>query len=178
MKIQVEFNPAKVSSYRLIGYENRALRNRDFNDDTKDAGEVGAGHTVTALYEIVPVGVAPAVDELKYGSDKAAGRQDDSPELLTVKMRYKLPEEDVSTKFEVPLVDAGDGWEASSGDFRFAAPVAGFGMLLRDSQFKGALNYELVKALAREGMDVDLKGYRKEFLELVEQARKLQPATP
>ena len=131
---------------------------------------MGGGHTVTALYEIVPVGVAPAVDPLKYAPEKAARRENDSPELLTVKLRYKQPDGSKSTKFEVPLVDAGNGWEASSGDFRFAASVAGFGMLLRDSEFKGELNYALVKELAGEGMDVDPKGYRKEFLELVEMA--------
>ena len=178
VKIQVEFNPAKVASYRLIGYENRLLRNRDFNDDKKDAGEVGAGHTVTALYEIVPVGVAPAVDELKYGADKAARRNNDSPELLTLKLRYKQPEGEESTRFDVPVIDAGKRWEESSEDFRFAAAVAGFGMLLTDSEFKGDLNYEFVKELAEEGVGEDPKGYRKEFVELIDRAQKLSSAAP
>ena len=118
----------------------------------------------------VPFAANRGVDPLKYAPRRDARREIDSPELLTVKLRYKQPEGERSTKFEVPLVDAGGGWDASSGDFRFAASVAGFGMLLRDSQFKGALNYGLVRELAGEGMDHDPKGYRKEFLELVDLA--------
>ncbi|MFT4550237.1 MAG: Ca-activated chloride channel family protein [Verrucomicrobiales bacterium] len=173
VKIQVEFNPSKVQSYRLIGYENRRLRNRDFNDDKIDAGEVGAGHSVTAMYEIVPVGAAGAVDELRYAPGREVRKANGSQELLTVTMRYKQPEGTKSVKFDAPLVDTGNGWEQSSGDFRFAASVAGFGMLLRDSEFKGELSFELVEELAGEGIGADPKGYRKEFLELLELARRI-----
>jgi len=172
VKAQIEFNPAKVESYRLIGYENRMLKARDFNDDKKDAGEVGVGHTVTALYQIVPAG-SGEVDPLKYGAEKAQLKKNKNPELLTLKLRYKEPEGTKSKLFEVPVIDAGKGWEESSVDFRFASAVAGYGMLLQDSEFKGDLNFPLVKELAAEGIERDPKGRRKEFLELVDKASKL-----
>ena len=160
VKIQVEFNPAQVAAYRLIGYENRMLAKEDFNDDKKDAGEIGAGHTVTALYEVVPAGKelpAPAqVDALKYQSRSPQSEESEirnpksgiSPELLTLKLRYKAPDGDTSKLLEFPLTDTGTTWEKSSRDFRFAAAVAGFGMLLRDSPHKGGATWDSIRELA------------------------------
>lgn len=183
VKIQVEFNPAKVQAYRLIGYENRLLAKEDFNDDTKDAGEIGSGHTVTALYEVVPVGVKapgiPPVDALKYQTPAAPEEPSVKPageasnELLTVKLRYKQPDGDVSTKMDVPVIDAGKSWQDASQDYRFAAGVAQFGMMLRNSPYKGDSTYAQVLDLAQSGMDKDEKGYRGEFIQLVEKARAL-----
>jgi Ca-activated chloride channel family protein len=141
VKIQVEFNPAQVAAYRLIGYENRLLAKEDFNNDAVDAGEIGAGHTVTALYEVVPAGVpvpndVPAVDALKYQPVKDSEsriQHGNSSDLLTVKIRYKEPAGDVSSKLEFPLRDTGARFADASPDFKFAAAVAGFGMALRDS---------------------------------------------
>ena len=184
VKIQVEFNPAQVSGYRLIGYEKRLLAKEDFNDDQKDAGEIGAGHTVTALYEVVPatgeVPVAAKVDALKYQAPAAEKpetknqKPETSTELLTLKLRYKAPEGDVSKLLEFPLTDAGATWEKSSRDFRFAAAVAGYGMLLRDSPHKGAATWDSVRELAVEGKGEDATGYRAEFISLLEKARSLQ----
>lgn len=158
VKIQVEFNPAQVQAYRLIGYENRALVARDFNDDRKDAGEIGAGHSVTALYEIVPVGVPiePGVDGLRYQSAPAADAVGEAPdagtphgdEMMLVKLRYKLPDGDASTKIEVPVEKPQDTPDLTPDDLRFAAAVAAFGLVLRDSQYKGSADYDLVIELA------------------------------
>ncbi len=176
VKIQVEFNPAQVSGYRLIGYEKRLLAKEDFHDDQKDAGEIGAGHTVTALYEVVPAGKdlpAPAkVDALKYQTP-AADKSEISPELLTLKLRYKAPDGDASKLLEFPLTDAGATWEKSTRDFRFAAAVAGYGMLLRDSPHKGAATWSSVHELAVEGQGADATGYRAEFISLLEKAKSL-----
>jgi Ca-activated chloride channel family protein len=180
VKIQVEFNPAQAASYRLIGYENRLLAKEDFNDDTKDAGEIGAGHTVTALYEVVPAGQSapgtPAVDPLKYQGAAAsepvsAILRPISPELLTLKLRYKQPDGDVSKLLEFPLTDRGETWEKSSRDFRFAAAVAGFGMLLRESPHRGTATWESIRELAMEGRGEDRTGYRGEFLTLIDKAK-------
>jgi Ca-activated chloride channel family protein len=175
VKIQVEFNPEKVQAYRLIGYENRMLEARDFNDDRKDAGEIGAGHTVTALYEIVAPGQPidlPGIDPLKYrASDPVASG---SSEMLTVKLRYKQPTGKHSTKLEIPFEDSGRTISDASTDLRFAAAVAGFGMLLRESDFRGDLTYAQVLTLARSGLGRDVGSYRAEFLRLVEVARTLQ----
>jgi len=175
VKIQVEFNPSRVAGYRLIGYENRILAAKDFNDDKKDAGEIGAGHTVTALYEIVPAGQpvnnVPPVDELKYqSSDK---RSAGSGELLTVKLRYKQPDGDISRKIEFPLNGKGRSFENAGEDFRFATAVAGFGMMLRDSQLKGDLTYKQVTEWATHSQGDDEFGYRREFLDLVRKANEL-----
>ena len=178
VKLQVEFNPAKVKSYRLIGYENRLLKKEDFNNDKIDAGEIGAGHTVTALYEVVPVGVEspneiPAVDPLKYqdtGKAKLA-KTDNSPEMLTLKIRYKAPTSDVSSKLEFPLVDSGAGFEAASQDFKFVAAVAGFGMMLRESPHKGAVTFDSVLGWAEDGLGEDSGNYRHEFMDLVKMAK-------
>lgn len=177
VKIQVEFNPKFASAYRLIGYENRRLNKEDFNDDSKDAGEIGAGHTVTALYEVVPVGVElplPAVDPLKYA--KAATQNpvaaNESNELLTVKLRYKKPEGEKSQLMEVSVKNEDRSLAKGSPDLKFAAAVAEFGMLLRDSKWKGQSNFPSVVGLARQGTKND--PYRKEFLELVGKAERLK----
>ncbi len=172
VKIQVEFNPSKVGSYRLIGYENRVMAAEDFNNDAKDAGEIGAGHTVTALYEIVPPGapVDPSVDPLKYAKPDVSAVSLGSPETLTVKVRFKAPEGDESKKIEQGFVDEGRGLPEASADFRFAAAVASFGMLLRDSPHKGAATFGKVAELAETGLGDDPSGYRREFLGLVRTA--------
>ncbi|MCP4848978.1 MAG: DUF3520 domain-containing protein [Verrucomicrobiaceae bacterium] len=187
VKIQVDFNPAKVDSYRLIGYANRRMKAQDFRDDKKDAGEIGAGHTVTALYQIVPAGaakeeggVAAVKTESRYrkvaDADARKAALVDSDELLTVALRYKAPDaglEDEATEFAIGLRDSMKGWEDSSQDFRFAASVAGFGMQLRESEFRGMLDYDLLLELAGEGVGEDENGLRKEFIELVRKARKI-----
>ena len=174
VKIQVEFNPAKVSAYRLIGYENRILAAEDFNDDKKDAGELGAGHTVTALYEVVPVGVeldTGSVDPLRYQQARPPGPAAQSNELLTVKLRYKNPDAWVSTRLEHQLYDSPHGVESES--VKFSAAVAAFGMLLRDSEFKGDASFDMVLELARESRGDDPYGDRAEFLKLVGTAKTL-----
>lgn len=178
VKIQVEFNPAKVQGYRLIGYENRMLAAQDFKDDKKDAGELGAGHAVTALYEIIPVGVEsdvklPKVDNLKYQQSKVDPQAYKSNELMLVKLRYKEPKAETSQEIQEPVINKGVKLENASNDFKFAASVAEFGMLLRDSQYKSNANFNQVLQLAKEGKDVDLDGYRSEFIRLVETTKKL-----
>ena len=173
VKLQIEFNPARAAGYRLIGYENRLLADEDFNDDTKDAGELGAGHTVTALYEVVPVGVdvPRAVDALRYQP-----QPDDPPpavfegELMYVKVRYKDPDGTRSKLLEQPVADR---VRSPSTDFRFATAVAGFGMLLRDSPHAGDLTLNDVVHLAERGKGDDPRGYRGEFIRLVEATRDL-----
>lgn len=172
VKIQVEFNPAQVSSYRLIGYENRALADRDFNDDKKDAGEIGAGHSVTALYEVVPAGQTPkntGVDALKYQVQELFQPRG-SAELCTVKLRYKTPTGTKSELREVPFTLTRN---EPSSEIKFAAAVAGFGMLLRDSEHKGKVSWDSVLSLAREGLGQDPEGYRAEFLTLAQKAKRL-----
>ena len=174
VKIQVEFNPARVSAYRLVGYENRALRAEDFADDKKDAGEIGAGHTVTALYEIVPVGVSidlPAVDPLKYQRPDAVSDETRASEMLTVKLRHKEPTGERSRLTSVVLADA-PGHEASA-DLRFSAAVAAFGMLLRDSEYKGSASWTQVIDLAGSAVGPDPEGHRAEFLVLARNAETL-----
>lgn len=176
VKLQVEFNPAKVQSYRLVGYETRMLNNEDFNDDTKDAGEMGAGHTVTALYEIIPTGtpgnIPGSVDPLKYQSQTNVNAQtSNSSELLTVKLRYKTPEEEKSKKIEKSVTDMGK--DNISPDFRFASAVAMFAQLLKDSDFKGEATYDKVIETANKGLSFDPEGYRAEFVCLVQSAKGL-----
>jgi len=177
VKIQVEFNPAYVNSYRLVGYESRLLNKEDFNDDTKDAGELGSGHTVTALYEIIPVGVENpygGVDKLKYqvNSQPEINPNNYTSELLTVKLRYKKPNEDKSSKLEIPVSIDNDKKKPSE-DFNFAMAVAMFGQLLKGSDFKGDATYQKVIDLAREGIGEDKYGYRKEFIRLAESVNQL-----
>ena len=170
VKIQVEFNPAKVKAYRLIGYENRALKNEDFNNDKKDAGELGAGHTVTALYEIIPAGVDSKfdpIDDLKYQESKISPEAIKSKELMTIKLRYKQPDGDQSKLITHALMDSHMAIEKTSDNFRWSAAVAGFGMLLRDSEFKGDLTYDDVIKLAQSAKGSDPEGYRIEFINLV-----------
>jgi Ca-activated chloride channel family protein len=168
VKLQVEFNPARVAAYRLIGYENRMLRDEDFTDDTKDAGEIGAGHSVTALYEIVPVGAkSPVViresTPLRYSADATPKGSRASDELLHVALRYKPPTSDKSIEIDQPLRDAD---AAPSSEFRFAAAVASFGMLLRHSPNAGKSNMEDVIAMAEGSMGADEFGYRAEFVRM------------
>lgn len=175
VKIQVEFNPTVVKGYRLIGYENRIMAAQDFNDDKKDAGELGAGHTVTALYEIVPVGASTEIadeDELKYQMNVPTN-ESANPEIMTVKFRYKTPEESQSQLIIQPVVDRGVNLLESSDNFRFAAAVAGWGMLLRASKYKGDFSYQLVQKMAKGAQGTDKNGYRSEFLQLVEKSRLL-----
>ena len=174
VKLQLEFNPAHVQAYRLIGYESRLLNKEDFNDDTKDAGEMGAGHVVTALYEIVPTGVNSSysgIDPLKYQVNDTKPFANPSKELLTVKLRYKEPNGNESKKIEVAVVD--NKADKVSSDFRFAASVSMFGQLLRDSDFKGEATYDKVISLAKTGLDNDPQGYRREFIRLVETVKGL-----
>lgn len=177
VKLQVEFNPAKVQSYRLVGYETRILNNEDFNDDTKDAGEMGAGHTVTALYEIIPTGISGnipgSIDPLKYQTETNINTQtSNSSELLTVKLRYKtLEEEKKSKKIEKSVTDMGK--DNVSPDFRFASAVAMFAQLLKDSDFKGEATYDKVIETANKGLSFDPEGYRAEFVRLVQSAKGL-----
>ena len=172
VKIQIEFNPEKVASYKLIGYENRLLNEEDFNDDTKDAGELGSGHTVTALYEIVPVGaeeeVRPKVDPLRYQQNNVSEEMAFGNELMTVKFRYKHPKEEVSKLIVHHLMDEDNTLENTSENFKFSAAVAEFGLLLRGSKFKGNSSYAQVAQLARAGKGKDENGYRSEFIRLVE----------
>jgi len=171
VKMQVEFNPAYVNAYRLVGYESRLLNKEDFNDDTKDAGELGAGHTVTAFYEIIPVGVRntfASVDDLKYQTTPVLTSSTglNNGEMMTVKLRYKPLYSDSSIKMEKAVM-VNDRNKAPSVDYNFASAVAMFGQLLRDSDFKGTATYDDVIALARKGYDEDKQGYRREFVRLV-----------
>ena len=179
VKLQVEFNPSQVQAYRLIGYESRLLKDEDFNNDAKDAGDMGAGHTVTTFYEVIPAGVkneyVGKVDDLKYQKkEKMTLKPTGSDELLTVKLRYKAPDKDVSRKMELPFVD--NKGDSVSSDFRFASAVAMFGQLLRDSDFKGTADYDKVIKLAKQGLNNDERGYRREFIRLVEAAKGLEKA--
>lgn len=173
VKVQVEFNPAQVAEYRLIGYETRALNREDFNNDAVDAGDVGAGTTVTALYEITPWGEGQ-VDPLRYGAAPASVGSD---EIAFLKMRYKLPDSAVSQLIEVPVTaDMVYGDIADAGvDAQFAAAVAAFGQKLKSSAYGGDMGWDAIKALARSGRGTDEGGYRAEFLRLVDMAAMLKP---
>jgi Ca-activated chloride channel family protein len=173
VKIQVEFNPRHVSAYRLIGYEDRVMPKEDFNDDAKQAGVIGAGHAVTALYEMVPAGTGrekPAVDPLKYQKPPQQSSSADSDELLTVKIRSKDPEKDTSVLSEFTVKESEKKFREASQDFKFAAAVAAFGMVLRDSPHKGSADMERVLEWAKEGEGVDEHGYRHEFIRLIHRA--------
>lgn len=173
VKIQVEFNPAEVSSWRLLGYENRVLAARDFDDDAKDAGEIGSGHGVTALYEIVPRGAetkgAPALRYQKPSETEAAK----SGEIATVKIRYKAPDGDVSRLLSFPVLSGRGVAPERAADFEFATAVAAFGMLLRESEHRGAADWPMVRDLASRGLSWDPGGYRAQFASLVERAASL-----
>jgi Ca-activated chloride channel family protein len=174
VKIQIELNPARVQSYRLLGYENRLLAREDFADDRKDAGELGSGHAVTALYEVVPVGTPPLAlgdDSLTYQEVTVRPSARRSAELLTVRVRYKDPQGRASRLLETPVVDRGGA--AASEDMRFASAVAEFALMLRESEHKGQASYDQVLELARGARGEDPQGYRGEFIGMVETARTL-----
>ncbi len=177
VKLQIEFNPEKVQAYRLVGYENRLLADEDFNDDTKDAGELGSGHTVTALYEIIPVGVesdfTKSVDALKYQQNRTKVKGSASEELMTIKFRYKDPEGSKSKMIEKAVIDTHIPLERTSDNFRFSAAVAEYGMILRDSKFKQDADFDAVVKLAGEAKGKDENGYRAEFIRLVKSSRFL-----
>lgn len=170
VKLQVEFNPAKVKAYRLIGYENRVLKNEDFNNDKKDAGDLGSGHTVTALYEIIPVGVDSEffkIDDLKYQKTTIDPKANRSDELMTIKFRYKKPDGDVSKLIVHPLVDSNIPLAKTSDNFRWSASVAAFGMLLRESEYIKNFSYDAVVQMAQQSKGEDKEGYRIEFINMV-----------
>jgi Ca-activated chloride channel homolog len=175
VKLQVEFNPAKVYAYRLVGYENRVMKNEDFNDDTKDAGEMGAGHNVTALYEIVPIGEKvdlPKVDDLQYQKNESTGTFA-STDALTIKLRYKEPEGTESKLLSQTVSYISRNYNDASETFRFSASVAEWGMLLRNSYYKGNATYDHVLAMAQNSKGKDEKGYRSEFIRLIELSKTL-----
>ncbi len=178
VKIQVFFNPKTVGSWRLIGYENRVLRRQDFNDDTKDAGEIGAGHAVTALYEIVPAGgdePSPKVDANPFLAPRTPSDAADDKALLQLRLRYKLPDADTSTLLEETVLDDGAAFDAGDRDFQWAAAVAGFGMLLRGSDYRGLATWPLVEEMASAAKGEDPQGYRAEFLDLAKRAAAVAP---
>jgi Ca-activated chloride channel family protein len=176
VKIQVEFNPAQVLEYRLIGYENRKLAREDFNNDKVDAGEIGAGHRVTALYEVIPVGKSGLIDPLRYSAgEKSAGA---SNEIANVRLRYKQPDSDTSKLLEYPISSkAKIAFEKTSDDFRFASSVAAFGQLLRGGKYVGSYSYDDVAKLAKGALSEDHDGYRLEFVSLVKLAGSIAPQT-
>jgi Ca-activated chloride channel family protein len=177
VKFQLEFNPARVKAYRLIGYENRLLNAEDFNNDRKDAGEMGAGHTVTALYELIPAGSDEQtgdIDPLKYQTNNSTVRPDLSAELLTVKLRYKLPESNNSILINEPVAGKPNDINKTSANFRFAAAVAEFGLILRDSEFKAEASFEHLIGLAQGAREADEEGYRSEFIQLVKTVKDLK----
>jgi Ca-activated chloride channel family protein len=203
VKLQIEFNPAKVLAYRLIGYENRLLRKEDFHDDAKDAGDIGAGHSVTALYELVPpdgdLGVSTAegsprakrapealptdaagragqVDPLKYQMTTVNPSAKSTPELLTLKLRHKAPQSDTSNLMTMPVDDQAGPFATASDNLRFAAAVAEFGMLLRNSPYKGASSFAQARDIAQKSLGRDAEGYRHDFLSMISMAERV-PAT-
>ncbi|NLT50932.1 MAG: DUF3520 domain-containing protein [Ignavibacteria bacterium] len=176
VKLQIEFNPAKIKEYRLIGYENRLLNDEDFVDDTKDAGEVGYGHTVTAIYEVKPGKAASdkSFSELKYQEYKLRDDASDSDEILTVKFRYKKPDGNKSIEFSEVLDKDAEKFEDASDNLKFASAVAQFALLLRDSKHKGTANFNDIISTAKEAKGKDEYGYRAEFIQLVERAQLLK----
>lgn len=180
VKIQVEWNPLFARSFRLIGYENRMLAHRDFNDDTKDAGDIGAGHSVTALYEVIPAGSTekePSTDPLKYQKPNELSIAAQSRELVTIKLRFKRPENTESEKIEVVGVDSGKSFQDARTEFRFSAAVAELGLVLRDSPHKGSANVAEVVALAETSLGEDPGGHRRDFVALAKRATNLREAT-
>ncbi|AFY93419.1 vWA domain-containing protein [Chamaesiphon minutus] len=178
VKIQVEFNPKLVQAYRLIGYENRVLANKDFKDDKKDAGELGAGHAVTALYEVIPVGVKAdlkfATPVAQTAADKETQIAANSTELMQVRLRYKAPKSDISKLLTGKVENSiAKPISTASNNLKFAAAVAAYGMNLRNSPFKGSSNFGSVLELANQSKGADLDGYRAEFIRLVEKSQKL-----
>jgi len=179
VKLQAEFNPARVQSYRLVGYEDRLLATEDFNDDKKDAGDMGAGHSVTALYEVVPVGApavagqAPPVSPLKYQSGSTLAAASASPELLTVNVRYKAPQGNTSQKISAVVVDHPAPFASASADHRFAVAVAEFAQILRGTPAVAGQTLEGAKKMAASALTADATGDRRELLSLIDRARRL-----
>ncbi|MGL6074165.1 MAG: YfbK domain-containing protein [Fimbriiglobus sp.] len=181
VKIQIEFNPAAIQSYRLLGYEKRILAAQDFHDDTKDAGEMGAGHVVTAFYELIPAGTAPATageGGLRYQPEPAAlqvipGKAKSADEAFLLKMRHKKPNATESTYREMPVPNKTVPYAQASEDFRFGAAVAEFSLILRQSEYRGAASYASVLELAQSAMKFDPSAYRAEFVDLVRMAQRL-----
>lgn len=181
VKLQLEFNPTKIAGYRLIGYENRLLADEDFNDDTRDAGELGAGHTVTALYELIPVGQSSPflrdIDELKYQKNKVKQSAMRGDELLTIKLRYKEPTDRKSKLIEKTVLTLREKMTNSSENYRWSAAVAEFGLLLRDSKYKGTSNWKDLIERAKAAKGADVNGYRREMIELIRKARDFSKIT-
>jgi len=180
VKFQLEFNPARVKAYRLIGYENRLLNDEDFNDDKKDAGEMGAGHTVTALYELIPAGSdedAGSIDPLRYQSNSSPVKPDPNAELLTVKLRYKQPDGLTSILYENPVKGKVLELSLTSEEYRFSAAVAEFGMILRSSEFTSNATLESAAALARSARGEDEEGYRSELIRLINTVKDMRVLT-
>ena len=175
VKIQLEFNPSAVEGYRQIGYENRALQDEDFKDDTIDAGELGAGHRVTAVYEISPARTSSKDEDLKYQSEKTEVSSEYKNEISEIRLRYKEPDGEVSKEIKkvVTFQNTPVNGKSYSKDFYFAAAVVEFGMILRNSEYKGDASIESVLALAEQGLDKDENGYRKEFLDLAYRYQEL-----
>lgn len=178
VKIQVEFNPGKVQAYRLIGYENRLLRDQDFNDDRKDAGEIGSGHTITALYEVIPTGVKsdvelPDIDPLKFQKPTASSNSSD---LMNLKLRYKQPTGSKSQLISTAIADKNRSIQSATDNLKFSAAVAMYGMVLRDSDYKGKATFNQVLDLADQAKGKDPQGYRTAFMQLVERSQTLQQA--
>jgi Ca-activated chloride channel family protein len=179
VKIQLDFNPQFIESYRLLGYENRLLNAQDFLDDAKDAGEIGAGHQVTAFYEVRPVGLAvgdTAIDAKKSEFVKAESKGV-SDTLLTVNLRYKAPSEEESREFQHRVLPSSQT-SAGSAEFQFAASVLGYGMLLRESEYRGTLSWDWVVETAKKNKGKDGNGIRSEFIELAKTAREIRKSTP
>jgi Ca-activated chloride channel family protein len=176
VKLQIEFNPQRVGAYRLIGYEDRLLQAHEFNDDKKDAGDMESGHTVTALYEIIPPGEplpGAKIDALKYQKPSKPSKATDSGEWLTVKLRYKDPDAETSKLLSQPLTGTPLTLSQMPQDFRFASAVASFGMLLRNSEYRGTATYAGVYKLAASAIGEDHNGHRAEFLNLIDEADRL-----
>jgi Ca-activated chloride channel family protein len=176
VKIQIEFNPLRVQAYRLIGYENRLLSKEDFNNDIQDAGELGSGHSVTALYELVPPGVKmniPRSDSLKYQTTTVTASAMSSRELLTIKLRYKPPSDTTSKLLSQTVMDSSVSLTQTAADFRFASAVAEFAMILRDSPFKGDASFDALIERAKHSLGQDPEGYRSEFVRLATSAKAL-----
>jgi Ca-activated chloride channel family protein len=182
VKFQIEFNPEKIETYRLIGYENRLLEEEDFNDDRKDAGEMGAGHNVTALYELIPSRYdenVPAVDPLKYqiSNDGDNMKNDFMDEYLTIKIRYKKPDGMKSMLMVKPVRGPVNSIITASENLRFAAAVTEFGMILRNSEFMGNATLESAATLARSAMGEDEDGYRSELIRLINTVNDMRVLT-
>ena len=176
VKLQIEFNPAKVLAYRLIGYENRLLRKEDFHDDSKDAGDIGAGHSVTALYELVPPDgdlALAQVDPLKYQTTAVSSSAKSSPELLTLKLRYKAPDSDTSKLMTMTVGDESGPFATATDNLRFAASVAELGMLLRNSPYKGQSSFGQAREIAQKSLGRDIEGYRHDFLSMISMAERV-----